>query len=514
MLDFSRSRLKPFQHQREDVQRLIDHPYYFITSEMRTGKSKIVVDAAQFLYEAGVINRVIVVAPAPVRDVWYDPTLGEFAKHLWLDLPARVSEFHAKIRFWLHGPKSNDQLRIIVTNFEFLRHKNRLNQLLAYAGPKTLLVLDESSFVKTHNAQQTKSCLQLRRKCGRVVLLNGTPLFHSPLDLFSQGNILHPSILECPYVTHFKAKYAVMKPVRGQGGQPLKNKWNGKAIEVIESWTNLEDLQKRFAPYTVRRLQKECLDLPPKLDPVNLTATLSADAWRIYKEMRDELCVFLNSGDVAFSASAAVKVMRLSQITSGILGGIEDEDGTPSFTAKEPTVKIIGREKIDVLLWFLKQCFEREEKPKVVVWCRFRAEMFYALRIVQEAFPQFTFATIQGSQKHDERMRALALLNPKTSPDEPIFCIGIEGTGSFGLDMSASHTCVTLSSGYSPGRSSQTLDRVYGPGQTAPISYHNILAVGPAGQRTIDHTIAAARQQGHDIATWTSAAWVKALKEE
>lgn len=237
-LDFSRCRYPPFQHQREDVQRVIDNPYFFITSEMRTGKSKIVIDAAQFLYEAGTINRVIVVAPAPVRDVWYDPELGEFAKHLWADLPARVSEFHSKIRHWMHGPKSDRELRIIVTNFEFLRAKTRLLQLQGYAGPKTLLVLDESSYVKTHSAQQTKACLQLRRKCGRVVLINGTPIFHTPQDLFSQGNILHPSILECPYITHFKARYAIQEPVKGPGGRPLRDP-RGKQIEEVTGWVNL-----------------------------------------------------------------------------------------------------------------------------------------------------------------------------------------------------------------------------------------------------------------------------------
>lgn len=513
MLDFSRCRLTPFRHQREDVQRVIDNPYFFITSEMRTGKSKIVVDAAQFLYEAGKINRVIVVAPAPVRDVWYDPTLGEFAKHLWLDLPARVSEFHAKIKHWMHGPKASEELRIIVTNFEFLRSKNRLAQLLPYAGPKTLLVLDESSFVKTHSAQQTKACLQLRRKCGRVVLLNGTPLFHSPLDLFSQGNLLHPSILECPYITHFKSRYAIQTPVLRSGGQPMKDKF-GKVIETITGWTNLEDLQRRFAPVTVRRLQRECLDLPPKLDPVNLTAVLTPATWRAYKDMRDELVVWLQDGHVAVSSSAAIKTMRLSQITSGFLGGIEDEDGGPLAYQQEPVVAEIGREKLDVLLWFLKQQFEQTATPKVVAWCRFRAEMFRTLQAVRAAFPQFTTASIHGGQHREERLRALALLKPETSPQEPIFCIGIEGTGSFGLDMTASHTCITLSSGYSPGRSAQTLDRVYGPGQKEPIAYYNILAVGPSGQRTIDHIIETQRKAGESVATWTSAAWVKALKEE
>ena len=59
-LDFSRSPLQPFQHQREDAAWLLEHPYALVASEMRTGKSKTVLDAAQFLFEQQKIDRVII----------------------------------------------------------------------------------------------------------------------------------------------------------------------------------------------------------------------------------------------------------------------------------------------------------------------------------------------------------------------------------------------------------------------------------------------------------------------
>ena len=134
--------------------------------------------------------------------------------------------------------------------------------------------------------------------------------------------------------------------------------------------------------------------------------------------------------------------------------------------------------------------------------------------VVRQKFPQFQTGAIHGGQKKEERLAALALLKPETSPEGPVFVGGIEGTGSFGLDMTAAHTCVTMSSGYSPGRSAQTLDRVYGPGQKHPIAYFEVVAVGPKGQKTIDHDILVARRSGEDVARRTAAAWVKALTEE
>ncbi len=567
-LDFSRCRLPPFQHQREDVAWLLEQPYALIASEMRTGKSKIVVDAAQFLFERGEIDRVIIVAPAPVRNVWYDPDLGEIAKHSWQQIPTKVTEFHSRIRTWTYSDAHNSPLHWYVTNFEFLRSEKQLKQLFEVCGPQTLLIGDESSFLKNWSSQQTKAFVQLRRRCGRCWLLNGTPVFHSPLDLFAQGNILSPKILDCPFITQFKARYAVQQPILGYGGKPLK-KVVGKGkftkeiiLQEITGWTNLDDLERRFAPYTVRRLQAECLDLPPKLDPVTLTATLEPATWKAYKQMRDDLVVWLqNDSRVVMSKTAAIKALRLSQITGGFLRGAEDSgidgfdeqtldwseatDGLQRRGSDDPitqatqrhagtsaqpvedTVAVcssegltlegaeeIGREKLDVLLWLIESLLEKDPNLHLVSWSRFRPEVFRAVAAVKEKFPQFQTAVVLGGQKKTERFAALALLKPETSPSGPVFVAGIEGTGSFGLDMTASHTCVTMSSGYSPGRSAQTLDRVYGPGQIHPISYYNIIAVGPRGQRTIDHDILVARMTGENIATRTAAAWVKVLREE
>lgn len=513
-LDFSRCPLPPFQHQREDTEKVLQHPFFFIASEMRTGKTKIVIDAAQFMYEQGLIDRVLVIAPAPVRDVWYDPKLGEIRKHAWHELSSLVLLFHKKMRKWGTTPQALEpegkRLQWLVTNYEFITSRARLQQVQQWCGPRTLLILDESSYVKSASATRSKHCLILRRNCGRVVLINGTPIFHSPLDLFSQGRILHPSILECDTVTHFKARYEVSKPLY-KGGEPVKK--NGYQISLNIGWVNLDDLQRRFAPYTVRRLQADCLDLPPKLDPVPLTVPLEDATWNVYKKMRDEMVVWLGENEVAMSPTRAVRVMRLSQITNGFLGGIQpmlpQEGDDLSGEVRE-----LSAEKLHTLLWFVGMQLEADPNVKIVAWGRYRLEVERALKAVQDKYPQMECGIIYGSQKSEDRIRALSLLKPETAPKGPVFVVGIEGTGSFGLDFTASHTCISMSSGYSAGRTAQTLDRVYGPGQVAPVAYYDLIATGPSGQKTIDHIIIEARREGEDIARWTSAAWVKALTEE
>jgi hypothetical protein len=535
-LDYSRARYQPFAHQREDTQTLVQHPWYWITSEMRTGKTKIVIDAAQFLFTWDKLDRMLVVAPPEVRDVWFDDEIGEIIKHAWDGLPIRVEEFQSKRKLWsrnvdLKDPKQR-RLDIVVTNYEFIARKMRLKQLIAFCGARTMLVGDESHYLQNWKAQRTKSFKELRRRCGRVVLMTGTP--GEPEAFFSQGNILHPSILECPYISYYRARYAKMAPVMRLGGDIMKVKQRrgGKDVEVtlekVEEWINMDDIQRRFAPYTVRRLQKDCLDMvPEKLDPVTLTATLSDEEWKRYKEMRDD-CVILfeKASSVVEANQAIVKTVRLAQITSGFVGGVKDldlsDEDRPSWLAlPDPQAAAavdgifeIGRSKLDVVLWFLNNAFQEDKNLKIVVWCRFRPELFRMVREVRKVFPQFQIGQLFGGQKDSDRLAAKKLLHPTTAPEGPVFLGATYGTGSVGLNFTAAHRSINCSYDYSLIKYLQGGDRIYGPEQTHPAGYWDIVARGPNGQKTIDHKIITARRNKVDIMNWTISAWVKALQDE
>jgi hypothetical protein len=183
--------------------------------------------------------------------------------------------------------------------------------------------------------------------------------------------------------------------------------------------------------------------------------------------------------------------------------------------AVKPRTEIISSEKLNILLWFLEQRLEADPNFHVVAWSVYRLELQRILAAVAEKFPQFEVGSMIGDQTAADRQRALKLLHPDTSPrDRPVFVGGIYGTGSYGLNFTAAHTSINCSFDYSLGRHLQAKDRVYGPGQTEPIAYYDIIATGPSGQKTIDHVIVAARKKNEDIADYTTTTWVKALMEE
>jgi hypothetical protein len=536
MIELPHASIPPYQHQLIGVDRIVNNPYFFLADEMGAGKTKQTIDAACYLFEQNVIDKVLVICPAAVRPVWFHPEYGELKKHLWKTVTASVTEFHQKMPVWRQDGLQSRRMRWVITNYDYIRKGfegkgkkkkpiGKLADIMAFCDARTLLVLDESSAVAHHTSQQTKACYAIRQRCGRVLLLNGTPITHSPADLYSQGNILNYDILLCKSFVHFRARYAKM------GG------WENK---VIVGWIEgaIEDLQRRFKPYTLRRLKKDCIDLPEKLPPVVMLLALTPQTWKIYKAMRDDLVAWLSDNTVATASLAFTKVLRLAQITSGFVGGIEDaipqsEDAGPApswlpyehaaITAEVnkpieilvgPGVAQIGTEKLDHYTEFLTARLEEKPSLKSLCWCQFLPEVHQTVEHLRNTFSGMEVAALCGSNTRAERERVLRLLDPRTAPAGPVTVVGTTGTGAMGLNLTAAEMNWYRSLGRSLRNLLQSQDRTHRPGQVNAVSYFYQIATGPNGQKTIDHAILKSLTGQLDIATMTASAWVKELTEE
>lgn len=531
----------PFKHVEVGVKWIVEHPYGLLADDMGGAKTAQSLIAAQFLHDADVIDRVIILAEASqVSGVWIDQTLGQISEQAFDDKRLIVSHYHAKIRQWARGPEQAKPLKIIVSNYEFIRFKRNLGTLIQYCGPRTFLILDESSAVRTWDSAQTEACMTLRwqtnakgrpimgkPRCGRILELNGTPIAESPMDMFSQGNLMHPDILGCRYVSHYKARYAVQTPVlsahrKDANGKalPVLDKWNRPVLTIapgMAGWTNLDDLQRRFAPYILRREAKD-FGVDFALPPVGFDVALSEAEWRAYQEMKREMVLWLKSG-VATAAQAGVKSIRLAQITSGFVGGVEaimpDDEAPPS------DVEFIGRSKLDFALELHAKWLKRDPDMKLLTWCRFVPELKRYLAEELRVRPDVPIGAACGqkalpgaSTKNEEREFALRLLHPKTAPRGPGTVGATQGTGAKGLNFTACRTGLEMSYDPSPWKKQQGDARMNRPGQTGPVSSFYLVAVGPRGQRTYDHHVMMTRLGKMNVNDWTVAAWVKALTED
>lgn len=520
---------------------------FLLADDTGAGKGKQVIDATCVLFTTGKIKRVIIVAPGAVRSVWSDKELGELAKHLWLDLPCTITEYHSRTTTWTWATEGRDDQRLdwFISNYEFLRSEDRLAELLPLADKDTLLVLDESAMVKNWQSEQTKAIRRLRKRCGRVWLLNGTPIADKPFDLFAQANLMDPGILGITSMTKFKAAFAVM------GGFMVKTPWGRMATQVLR-WQNLDVLQRRMAPYVLRRL-KDDMGLPPKLEPVVMTCPLTTQTWAHYTAMRDQMVVELSSTALSSTMQTMVKIMRLSQITSGFLGGVEqmeeldddrewgmNEDGSRTInlpgsfldglvvkpegvaalqkqqeyfqSVADSSVVEIGREKLDAFLAWLKLKLEEDEDIKLLVYTRFRPELLRVVKELRALYPKMDVGSIYGGNKKAERDDAKRLMDPRTAPKGPATVV-MTSAGARGLTLTASHTVFRMSRDTSLYIWQQGDDRVHRPTQVHPVSYFDLTAVGPRGQKTVDKDVLMALLAKLDVSQFVTSEWVTRLKE-
>ena len=500
----SRWKTKPFRHQVEGVKKLVGHHAFALFDEMGVAKSKQIIDAACELYDAGEIDTVVLFCPAQVKSVWLDRDLGQIEQHVWI--PSTIIDYSNKLRKIENGeslfPPAG--LSWVIISLEYIRQENFWKSLVKrLRGRKFWCVIDESSAIKSHRAQQTKATLHVGERAARRTILNGTPIANSPLDLYAQFRFLDPDIIGCQNYFVFRARYGIM---------------GGYLNKQVVGYQNLEELNQKIAPYILRRLKSDCLDLPPKL-PSQIEVSLTPDTWKLYKSLRDDFIGYLGN-QVCMIQVAAVKSIRLAQVTSGFLGGLEPVgengiqyedltlDGWKGNRPESVPPKEISREKLDAVLKWVR---EHSDVERILIWCRFRSELERFERVLADELDKYRIFKIYGGQTKSEREAAIR--QGATGTGKAI-TLGIPAAGGLGLNLTTYATVLYASQDFNLKTRLQSEDRCHRPGQTKPVSYIDVIATGPTGQKTIDHLVVKALRKKENVATWSSEQWRRAIEEE
>lgn len=498
----SRFKMKPYAHQLAGVKTLLKKPVYGLFWKMRLGKTKAVIDTACLLFEAGVIDTLLVVAPAQVRDVWTEPTMGEIVTHNWSKAKTYVFK-EAGSLFMPDGVPC-----FVVASVEFLRQEGPdggyplVDDLLAaLAGRKVWFVFDEASVLGNWNTGNTKSMLALRKGVERVTLLDGTPRGNSHMAFYSKFKMLDPDILGCKSYFHYRGRYAQL------GG------WKQK--EVVGE-KNMEDFARRTAPFC-EFLEQDVLDMPKKV-PGILTAALDEKSWKIYCQMRDELVAELDSGVCAVS-HAAVKCIRLAQICAGFLGGVQEQMQAtfiPGATRYDrvldltPTTKEIHDAPTKMLMGWLKLKLEEDVNFKAVIWSRFVPEIDRIFQLLRSQLLSFEYVSVKSGHADTYENE----LHPRSKYQGPHILVCQPQTAQYGNNFSRARTSIFLSQDYNRVTRAQAGDRVQADGAGATTLELDVLVTGPRGQKTIVHDIVASVRGKEEAEKRTAQAWRKVLLEE
>jgi SNF2 family DNA or RNA helicase len=490
-LDFSRSKFNLFAHQKEGVKFLIKNRFAALLDEMGAAKTLQIIYTACLLYEDKQIDTVLIMCPAQVKPVWTHPQYSQIIEHSFVS--GVIHEFRSRSTAI---PSKDRGLTWIVTSVELLRNPDHVKTLLSLLKDRNFwAVVDESSTISNPRASQTRGVQKVGLKAKRRTILNGTPIGNSPLNLYSQFEFLDPMILGFKNYFAFRNRHALM------GGYMNKQ---------VVGFHDLESIQEKIKPFALRRLKADCLDILPKMRAPLIEVKLSESTWARYKQMREEMVAYLENHDSASTVTTApVKALRLAQICSGFLGGIESEDSAETATYE------IGSELTDAFLSHLETRLNIDENFKLIVWCRFRPEIARLQTLVKAKFSNMTVKVLQGGMSKGDRNEATSLFHPDAPElSGPALLIGQPQSGRFGLNFTGCSNVDYLSNDYSFLTRSQSEDRIHRPGQRFQALFQDYVVVGPNRERTVSGIILKALKTHEEVATWTCSKWVAELTQE
>ena len=458
---------KPYEHQLDALKASWDKENFAYFMEMGTGKSKVLLDNAAMLYDKGLINGLLLIAPKGVYKNWYD---SEIPTHL-------VDHIEKKVVLWKTSDKSSKQKKILNTLFETGTdfHILIMNVESFSSGNgtefaykflschKSMIAIDESTTIKTPTSNRTKNIFSLREHAKYRRILTGSPVTKSPLDLFSQCAFLDPWLLNHDSYWTFKSRYAITKKIEVQG----------RRVEIVVGYRNLGELSDIIKPFSKRVLKEDCLDLPDKTY-VKHYVELTPEQKKVYQQMKQEAIAFLD-GKMQSSATVMTQLMRLHQITCG------------HFTADDGTIKDLPCSRLGELMNILENI-----EGKTIIWSHYTHDVRRIIAEIKKVYGEESVVDYYGATNTDARS-----LNIKKfqTDDKCRFFVGTTHTGGYGITLTAGSNMIYFSNGYDLEKRQQSEARIDRIGQTRKMTYIDIMA-----QDTIDEHIVKALRTKVNIA--------------
>lgn len=216
-----------------------------------------------------------------------------------------------------------------------------------------LVVLDESHLIKSASSNISRIMARIANLVKRRIILTGTVMPASPLDVFGQWRFLEP------YAFGHKTKDGVQGVATYGGFKEDFAELGGWMGKEVVSFKNLDRMQSIMARNAIVARKEEALDLPETTD-VTLHVELSPKEKKAYNEMKNQLSVQITPTVQSTSTNKLVQMMRLRQITSGYL---PDDSGTMTHlgTAKADTVAslvqdtLAGEKRIVIFALFTEE---------------------------------------------------------------------------------------------------------------------------------------------------------------
>ena len=431
---------EPFKHQRFALTQGAKEKNFAYFMEMGTGKTKVAIDNACYLYQQCLINYCIVIAPNSVYQNWQK------------EISVHSPENH-NIWTWKVDPEkkldlNDSKLLFILMNVEALSHKSGvkfLEKILQLIGLRSMMVVDESTTIKNRTARRTKSILKLAQYIKYKRILTGSPVTKSPLDLFTQCAFLDWKLLGYESFFTYRSRYAVMHTME----------MNGRQVMFPKYYTNLDELEHKLKGFSYRCRKKDCLDLPEKLYAQRYI-DMTDEQRKIYNDLKKRAMAVVRDETISY-ANKLTEVLRLHQVVNDFVK--TDEGNIKEFKSNPKLKELMG--------------ILEETEDKCIIWANYVFNINQIKKAIGEVYGRDSVVSIYGEDSVQLRKDAVENFQHN---DRCRFLVGNPTVGGYGLTLTAARYVIYFSNSYNLEVRQQSEDRAHRIGQGAKVTYIDLIA--------------------------------------
>ena len=334
----------PHDYQRYATEYIESHPEAAVFLDMGLGKTSITLTALNnLLFDYFDVHRILVVAPLRV------------ARNTWSDEIEKWEHLH-NLTFAIAVGTEKERLEALRKQADItMINRENLQWLIEKSGQPfefDMIVIDELSSFKNHQAKRFKALMKVRPKVKRIVGLTGTPSSNGLMDLFAEFKILDMGMRLGRFIGQYRNTY--FKP----------DKVNGPIVYSYKPLPGAEDaIYEKISDITISMKAADHLKMP-ELVNTKYMVHLSEKEKKKYEDMKAELVLALPEGEIT-AANAASLSGKLSQMANGAVYA-DDESIFPihdkKLDALEDIIESANGKPILIAYWFKHDLMRIEQR--------------------------------------------------------------------------------------------------------------------------------------------------------
>ena len=286
----------PHGYQAYCINQIINHNALGLFLDMGLGKTVITLtDVNDLKYNRFAVNKVLVIAPKKVAEATWSKEAQKW-DHLKL---LRISTVLGTAKQRIKALSMPGDIYII--------NRENVQWLVDYYRndwPFDMVVIDESSSFKNHQAKRFKALTWVRSKISRIVELTGTPAPNGLIDLWSQIYLLDGGQRLGKTIGGFRQRY--FDPDQRNAQQIFSYKPKEGAGQTI---------QDRISDICISMSAKDYLELPECVY-VDVPVALDRKAANAYKKLEHDMLLKVDEDEIS-ATTAATLGNKLLQLGNG-----------------------------------------------------------------------------------------------------------------------------------------------------------------------------------------------------